>query len=326
VSGGRVTLTLLGGFLGAGKSSWLRHQLRVDALRGAAVVLNEAADAPVDQVLLSDAASLHVLPGGCACCSGRPALLALLRELCDRRTAGQGQDAHVLETSGLADPAAILGAIRADPVLAHHIIVREVVVVVDALHGLAQLHEEALGRAQAEAADRLVIAKADAAPPEEVARLAATLRRLNPGAVLQAAVLGAAADLPEFDDVAPEPLAPPSGAGPLLATTLRLDTVADWQVFAVWLSALLHARGRDVARVKGVVHTPAGRLLLQAVRDVVQPPQLLPDDAQAEDDAVVVIGRGWQPNVLHRSLRAFAGAGSSRAEPRAAALHASGLG
>lgn len=310
----RVALTVLGGFLGAGKTTWLRHQLRLGALRRAAVLLNEAADAPVDGAMLADAAaSLRILAGGCACCAGRPALLALLRDLCDRRTAGGGEDAVVLETSGLADPAAILGAIRADPVLAHHVAVREVVVVVDAVHGLAQLREEALGRAQAEAADRLVVAKADAAPPGEVARLAATLRRLNPGAALEAAVRGAAADLPDLSGVAPEALASPPGGGPPLATTLRLDAIgADWPAFAVWLSALLHARGRDVARVKGVVRAPEGRFLLQGVRDVVQPPELLPEGAEAEDGAVVVIGRGWRPEDLGRSLRAFAGARDAR--------------
>jgi G3E family GTPase len=305
---------VLGGFLGAGKTSWLRHQLRLGTLQGAAVVLNEAADAPVDQVLLADAGSLHVLAGGCACCSGRAALLALLRRLCDQRTAGAGADvitgnAFVLETSGLADPAAILGAIRADPVLVHHVVVREVVVVVDASHGLAQLREEPLGRAQAEAADRLVISKADAATPEQVARLVATLRRLNPGAVIEAAVQGAKAELPDVPGAEPEPLqaAAPVHTGQPLATTLRLGDDTDWPTFAVWLSALLHARGRDVARVKGVVRTPEGRLLLQAVRDVVQAPARLPEDAEAEDDAVVVIGRGWRPEDLERSLRAFAG-------------------
>jgi G3E family GTPase len=313
----RVVLTVLGGFLGAGKTSWLRHQLRTGSLQRAAVLLNEAADAPVDQVLLADAAALHVLAGGCACCAGRGALLALLRSLCDRRTAGGGDDAFVLETSGLADPAAILGAIRADPVLAHHLLVREVVVVVDALHGLAQLREEALGRAQAEAADRLVIAKADAAPPDRVATLAATLRVLNPAAALEAAVHGQPAPLPDLAAVPPAALGAASAAPPPRAATLRLEAGTDWPAFAVWLSALLHARGHDIARVKGVVRTPAGRLLLQGVRDVMQPPQLLPAAATAaaaaaEDDAVVVIGRGYRPEDLARSLRAFAGAAGSR--------------
>ena len=77
----------------------------------------------------------------------------------------------------------------------------------------------------------------------------------------------------------------------------------------MWLSALLHVRGDDIMRVKGVMRTPAGRLLLQSVRKVVQSPELLPDDGQADgrDNSIVVIGRGFEPSHLLPSLRYFAG-------------------
>ena len=38
---------------------------------------------------------------------------------------------------------------------------------------------------------------------------------------------------------------------------------------SVWLSALIHVRGDDIVRIKGVVRTPRGRLLLQSVRKIV---------------------------------------------------------
>ena len=47
-------------------------------------------------------------------------------------------------------------------------------------------------------------------------------------------------------------------------TKLLLDPSIDWTAFSVWLSALLHARGDDVLRVKGIARTPAGRMLLPA--------------------------------------------------------------
>ena len=185
---GRMRLTILGGFLGSGKSTWLRHHLHHGLLQDALVVVNEAADAPVDDALLIGSTRLRVLAGGCACCETRSALVTLLRDICDDRVGGDVSarriDRIVLETSGLAEPGRIVDAIVADPVLQHHIVVGEIIVTVDALHGLAQIRDEDLGRRQIETADRLVVTKVDAAEPERLRRLVATLRVLNPGATV----------------------------------------------------------------------------------------------------------------------------------------------
>ena len=83
---------------------------------------------------------------------------------------------------------------------------------------------------------------------------------------------------------------------------------ADWPAVALWLSALLDARGSDVMRVKGVVGTPTGRLLMQAVGPRVQPPEILPGPAGPHDGTLVVIGRGFVPGDVQRSFQAFAAA------------------
>jgi G3E family GTPase len=310
-SDGRIRLTVLGGFLGSGKSTWLRHRLHEGALDGAHIIVNEAAETPVDQEMLRGSAGLSTLAGGCACCAGLGRLVALLREIADRRVSGLRVDRIVLETSGLAEPAPIVGAIRDDPVLAHHVLVSEVVVAVDALHGLDQLATEPLGRAQVQLADRLVITKVDAADMRQLRTTLATLHAINPTAAMSGSVHGSPVPLPDFDGVAPLAL-PAEGevaAQPIAAVNLILGSDIDWTAFAVWLSALLHARGSDVLRVKGVVRTPAGRLLLQGVRHTVQSPEILPDDAgdAGEAGAVVVMGRGFSLSALQQSLRHFAG-------------------
>jgi G3E family GTPase len=311
---GRMKLTVLGGFLGAGKTTWLRHQLHHGVLRDALVVVNEAGDVPVDNALLTRSSRLAVLAGGCACCDRRDALIALLREVCDARISGAATtELIVLETSGFADPGAIVNAIRTDPVLLHHILVGEIVVAVDALHGLDQLRREPLGRRQVEVADKLVVTKVDAvSPQEELLSLLGTLRSLNPGAVISGASLGNVADLPDFGAEAAVTLSELSAAdaAPIMAATLDIDDSIDWAAFSLWLSALLHARGDDIMRVKGVVRTPAGRLLLQSVRRVVQSPEILPDDGsehRGKDNSITVIGRGFDPRSLLPSLHRFAG-------------------
>lgn|GEM_PF-308784 len=323
---GRMRLTILGGFLGAGKSTWLRHHLHRGLLPDSMVVVNEAADAPVDGALLAGSTRLRILAGGCACCEKRPGLVALLREICDDRVGGDSSaprvDHIVLETSGLADPGRILDAIVTDPVLQHHIVVGEIVVTVDALHGLAQLRDEDLGRRQIEAADRLVVTKVDAAEPEPLRRLIATLRVLNPGAALAGSVMGSPADLPDASGAEPEALPLPGAetAPPIGASTLDLGETPDWPALTVWLSALIHARGDDILRIKGIVRTPRGRLLLQSVRKVVQSPEILPDKpgaADGRDGSLVLIGRRFTADALTQSLRAFGVVGAGTVEARA---------
>src|SRR5262249_8390641 len=116
---GRIRLTILGGFLGSGKTTWLRHHLHHGLLRAALVIVNDAAAIPVDTTRLGHAARLAVLAGGCACCNGRAALVQLLRELCAARVGSNAPPAQldhiVLEASGLADPGPIVETIRTDP-------------------------------------------------------------------------------------------------------------------------------------------------------------------------------------------------------------------
>ncbi|MDO8884120.1 GTP-binding protein, partial [Pseudotabrizicola sp.] len=102
------------------------------------------------------------------------------------------------------------------------------------------------------------------------------------------------------------PLGPDDVRGPIQPTQVHIPDGLDWASFAVWLSALLHARGEDLVRVKGVVRTPAGRLLLQTVRKVVQSPEILPDQGDARSDNVIVfIGRGYRPEDISRSMQRF---------------------
>ena len=85
----RMRLTLLGGFLGSGKSTWLRHQLSQGLLPGAQLLVNEAADTPVDDLLLAGSQDVTVLAGGCACCTALADLVVALREICDGRVGGR---------------------------------------------------------------------------------------------------------------------------------------------------------------------------------------------------------------------------------------------
>jgi G3E family GTPase len=214
----------------------------------------------------------------------------------------------VLETSGLADPHSILAAIASDQELSRCMEVSEVVVIVDAVNGAELLRDEALARRQVSCADCLIVAKTDAVESQDVARLLDVMQSLNPNAVRFGAVRGVEAPLPDVgacDSGEPPARRNEQHVGPLFASEIRLGDVT-WPVFAVWLSALLHARGDELLRIKGVVHAPTGRLLIQAVRRHVQPPERLPGPIDNADGTLVVFGRDHSAEILQGSLDAFA--------------------
>ena len=129
---------------------------------------------------------------------------------------------------------------------------------------------------------------------------------MNPLAAVSGADMGVSILLGDLPDTAPLDL-PQLGrdTSPMTPTRLVIGAEVDWATFSVWLSALLYARGDDLVRVKGVMETPAGPLLLQAVRKSVQPPELLPPEATSRQNQIVFIGRGFTPSALRASLSYF---------------------
>lgn len=195
-----IRLTLLTGFLGAGKTSLLNRLIGDPALANAAVVVNEFGEAAIDPLLIEAVSSDGVisLSNGCLCCTVRGELVDTLVDLAlgtgDTADIGSPDRAApgrvVVETTGLADPGPILAAIMSHPVLADRYVLDGVVTVVDGAHGRTTLAEHVDSRRQVAVADRIVVAKADLASPDVVAATRRAVRRLNPRApIIDAATI-----------------------------------------------------------------------------------------------------------------------------------------
>ena len=317
-SDGRIPIVIVGGFLGSGKTSLLRRMLSgaVDT----AVIVNEFGAVGLDHELLRACEErVELVGGGCACCTRRADLVRVLRELLDARDRGVEKCSRVLiETSGLADPAPIVFTVTNDPMLRNHFYVEWLLVTVDALNCLEQLATHPEARKQVLVADELVITKVDLVEREACASVGAALRALNPAAAVRTALHGvvdrqplqiadaAIDDRPrrEASAVDPTSLAHTDDASNL---TLGTDGPVDWLGFAVWLSMLLHARGEEVLRVKGLLALDDGTLVsVNGVQHVVHPPEHLDRAAIPEVSSnVVFITRGIDNERLRESFEAF---------------------
>src|SRR5271168_1580876 len=110
----RVPATVITGFLGAGKTSLVRHLLACADGRRLAVVVNEFGELGIDRELLlgcgdasCNAEDVVELANGCICCTVAEDFLPTLTRLLDRAAPPE----HILiETSGLALPKPLVQA------------------------------------------------------------------------------------------------------------------------------------------------------------------------------------------------------------------------
>ena len=97
-----VPVTILSGFLGAGKTSLLNHILSNQVGLKTAVLVNEFGEIGIDNdLIVSTSEEMIELSNGCICCSINGELLDATNRILQKN---DSIDYLVVETTGLADP------------------------------------------------------------------------------------------------------------------------------------------------------------------------------------------------------------------------------
>ncbi len=173
----RVPVTVLTGFLGAGKATLLNRILTADHGRRVAVIVNEFGEVGIDHhLLISSEQEVVEMSNGCICCTVRGDLLRSLFQLLDHR---EKFDTLMIETTGLADPAPVVQSFFIDDQIKNHYQLNGVVTVVDAKNIFQQLGQAPEAKEQIAFADMVLLNKIDLINPEDLPELEYKLRNLN---------------------------------------------------------------------------------------------------------------------------------------------------
>ena len=201
----RLPVTVLSGFLGAGKTTVLSHILNNRQNKKVAVIVNDMSEINIDASLVKNEVSLNrseeklvEMSNGCICCTLREDLLVEIKKLAEE----QRFDYLVIESTGISEPLPVAETFTFED--EHGISLSDaanldtMVTVVDAVNFIKDYEEakylqesgESLGKDddrsvadllvdQIEFADVILISKTDLVKDKDIKKLKAIIKTLN---------------------------------------------------------------------------------------------------------------------------------------------------
>jgi G3E family GTPase len=175
----RIPVLVIGGYLGAGKTTLINNVLS-SATQRIAVVVNDFGSVNIDASLIRERHNDTIeLTNGCICCAVGESLADVLFSILDR---AELPEVVVIEASGVANPAAVAAFAHIEGF--HHL---GNVVLVDATQALETSKDPLVGKTfalQVEAAHLLAITKSDQATDTVISEVRATVSSLAPSTPL----------------------------------------------------------------------------------------------------------------------------------------------
>ena len=178
-----IKITILTGFLGAGKTTILNEILQDKRFANTMVIINEFGDVGLDHLMVENTENdMLVMQSGCICCSIRGDLVStfekILRDVDNNRI--KPIDHIIIETTGIASPGPIIGSFLSHPYLHMRFNLSQIITIADAstIVDTLKAHEEAQN--QLGMADQIIISKTDLIDDEKLPKILADIGRYAP--------------------------------------------------------------------------------------------------------------------------------------------------
>lgn len=281
----RLPLTIISGYLGAGKTTLINRLLSEDHGLKLMVLVNDFGAINIDETLIEtkDDAAIS-LSNGCVCCSIEQEFHMAISDVLKR---SPRPDHLIVEASGIADPAAIAQAAQYQPELSY----AGIVTLVDAENAPALMADPDVGpqvKQQIAVADLVLVTKSDALPDA----LGAALKDIG----ARSPVFPGDAPLAELlFDVVPLPHVRQTAPHPAYTTWIHdSDRVLDRRA----LGEKLENRPAGLYRLKGFIKTNDGGYQVHAVgRNM--------DARRHATDRTVLVGLGPSQKITRAEIDAW---------------------
>ena len=314
----RIPITLLSGFLGAGKTTIINHLLSDPNAGKIAVIVNEFGEIGIDGDLISRASEdMLELTNGCICCAAQGDLMDGLNKLFLRKVGlAKPQvdfDKIVIETTGIADPSPLAKLLYTDLKLDLTFKLDAVLTVVDLKHVESEIQNSVEAQKQIAIADKIIFNKRDMVDEAAFARVTSVVGALNPYSRKEVTSFGVLTvdkivDLNLFDpknrddpvgewlgstDIEAEHV---HGHTPdVSAVCLQDARIMDWNLLLRFFYEITQELGDDLYRVKGLVQfeNVEKPVIIQGVQGTFSPPTYADAWPRGKPETrIVVIGKG----------------------------------
>ncbi len=267
----RIPVTVIGGFLGAGKTTLVNKLIRSGAYKFG-VIVNEFGETGVDGSLIEkmDSDGVAELSNGCLCCFGRDDLVQSMVKLAMREVP---PEYVLIELSGVADPVPVAQTVL-DPYVKGLFELDGIIGVADTRNLKTTIQQNPEGAVQLAYASTVILNKIDVASAEQIEEAKLIAKKLNPLVSIQEAshaevpfssILNTHAFEPRWEsDYAVQ------HTQGLNSFTLRADRPLNRQGFNRFIETMIVARPDQVYRAKGFISIEGfdKHVLFQSVREI----------------------------------------------------------
>ena len=314
----RVPVTVLTGFLGAGKTTLVNRILTENHGKRIAVVENEYNELSIDRdLVVSEAEEIIEMNNGCLCCLVRGDLIHALRKFLQSR---DKFDYILIETSGLTDPGPVAQTFVVDEYLKEKVSIDGIVTIVDAKHVWQHIDERQELKEQIGFADVVLLNKTDLVTEAELDKLETRVKSINALAKTHR-TKNSAAKMDDILDIGAFDLERILSTHPNLLTSeedeceiaegissvgIAFPGDLDGEKMEEWAHELGHEKGEDIFRLKGVLSFKGvpDRVVFQGVHAIMDGQTDRPWGSDQRFNKVVFIGRNLDKSELESGLRA----------------------
>lgn len=322
----RIPVTIITGFLGAGKTSLLNHIIKQRPEARLAIIENEFGDIAIDNDLVlqdSSGDGIFELSNGCICCELNDELLKTLGRLVK---SGKPFDHLLIETTGMAEPDGVAATFMADAAVQEHFRLDAVICVADAGQIEDMLEEREEARRQLAFADVVVLNKRKTVSPAYLDKVQYLIAQSNPfteiyranygkapSSILQQAAYESEAAQQKLMRAVQEAAAHDHHHHHhhegVQAHSFTLTQPLDMLKFIHRSKFLLMMYGKNIYRIKGILHFQAEPqpVIFQSVRTqfAFERMEAWPDGT-LPDSRIVFIASNVERQVLEKGLNSLA--------------------